>query len=142
MAIACELWITAGDEFTCAVSLDRNGAMSILKIALRGAINPCNGYVAYIILSRTDDDDFDCVEIDARDVEFFSKNNINTHSIVCLLEVINGISRQGRSIALSVSNTAVKEVLERAYRRQNAQIPKSVIPLIDKYRLSTTQRDF
>lgn len=141
MATACELLITAGDEFTCAVSMDRSGTMSILKIVLRGAIDQRNGYVAYIILSRTDDDDFDYVEIDARDMEFFNKSTINTLAIECLLAVIAGITRQGRGIVLLVSNNAVKGALERACRGQHVPLPQAAIQWIDKNRQSAAQKE-
>ncbi len=111
-----QLWIAAaGDDFTGIVTQVNDGIDTTLKISLNGAVRASNGYVAYIMTSSIDCVDFISAEIDAHEMKFLEGRAANQYSIECILIIICAIIKKRCAVSITVSDNAVKEVLENVF---------------------------
>jgi len=113
MAKKSELWIAAGgDELTCCVSLLHDGMQPRIRIVLSGTVVAGNSYVTNILLASLGSVDYAHAEIDAREVAFFDRGQVNQHAVECLLMVVTAVAYDKRTAVLSISDGCVREVLE------------------------------
>ncbi len=112
MSKKSELWIAAGgDELTCRLSLHHDGERPHIRIVLNGTAMAHNAYVTDILLASVANATFAHAEIDVTEVAFFDGGHVNPYAIDCLLRVINAVVQGKRTVALSLSNGCVRDVL-------------------------------
>jgi hypothetical protein len=107
-----ELWLAfAGDELTCTVSVQEDCSAFCIGIELAGTFTPGRQYVFDLIMDVVENTEYDCVEINARSLSFFSGNTVNDCAIETLLKLVCYFSRMHKTIHLKLEDGCVKDAL-------------------------------